>query len=123
MGRNLKLLTALPFWTAHAQVTAHAGRVGLGSLGGADVLDLLAQRFQAGVHLSVAVANAGVSRLCSLHAEDLDPSLPEAWGGTARRCLRVQEDPGVREDQENPGEERNTHECIQWDVKTTKNLI
>lgn len=54
------MLTALPFRMAHPEVTAHAGRVALGSFGTTDVLNLLAQRFQGGVNLSIAVANAGI---------------------------------------------------------------
>lgn len=54
------MFTALPFRMAHPQVTAHAGRVGLGSFGATDVLNLLAQRFQGGVHLSIAVTNASI---------------------------------------------------------------
>lgn len=47
--------TALPVAVAHLQVAAGAGRVLAGALGAADVLDLLAQALEGGVHLQVAV--------------------------------------------------------------------
>lgn len=49
------LLTALPVWVAHLQVTAGSGRVLAGTIGAADLLDLLAQALQSAVHLKVAV--------------------------------------------------------------------
>lgn len=42
---------------AHLQVTAGAGRVLPGALGAADVLDLLAQALEGGVHLQVTVTH------------------------------------------------------------------
>ena len=48
---------------AHPDVTAHAGGVLLGSLGAAEVLNLLAQGLQGGVHLHVTVTHhVGVVR-------------------------------------------------------------
>lgn len=49
--------TALPVAVAHLQVAAGAGGVLAGALGAADVLDLLAQALEGGVHLQVAVAH------------------------------------------------------------------
>lgn len=42
---------------AHSEVTAHAGGALLSSLGAADVLDLLAQGLEGGVHILVTVAD------------------------------------------------------------------
>lgn len=42
---------------AHPQVTAHAGRALLGTVGAADLLDLLSQGLEGGVDLHVAIAN------------------------------------------------------------------
>lgn len=50
-------LTALPLGVAHPQVAAHAGGALLGTVGAADVLDLLGQGLQGGVDLHVAVAH------------------------------------------------------------------
>lgn len=50
-------LTALPLGVAHPDVTAHAGGVLLSSLRAADVLHLLAEALQGGVHLHVTVVH------------------------------------------------------------------
>lgn len=42
---------------AHPQVTAHAGRALLGTVGAADLLDLLGQGLEGGVDLHVAIAH------------------------------------------------------------------
>lgn len=57
VGRCWGALTALPVAVAHLQVPAGAGRVLAGAFGAADVLDLLAEALQGGVHLQVAVAH------------------------------------------------------------------
>ena len=46
-------LTALPVWVAQLQVSASTCRVLLGALGGADVLNLVVERLERGVHLGV----------------------------------------------------------------------
>lgn len=48
-------LTALPVRMAELQVPAGASGVLLGSLGAADVLDLVVERFQGGINLSVVL--------------------------------------------------------------------
>ena len=54
-------LTALPLGVAHPQVAAHASRALLGTVGAADLLDLLGQGLEGGVNLHVAIAHhAGV---------------------------------------------------------------
>lgn len=50
-------LTALPVAVAHLEVAAGAGGVLAGALRAADVLDLLAQALEGGVHLQVPVAH------------------------------------------------------------------
>lgn len=50
-------LTALPLRVAHPQVAAHASRALLGTVGAADLLDLLSQGLQGGVNLHVAIAH------------------------------------------------------------------
>lgn len=50
-------LTALPLGVAHPQVTAHAGRALLGTVGAADLLNLLSQGLEGGVDLHVAIAH------------------------------------------------------------------
>lgn len=50
-------LTALPLGVAHPQVTAHAGRALLGTVGAADLLHLLSQGLEGGVDLHVAIAH------------------------------------------------------------------
>lgn len=57
-GRQLGLvLTALPVRVAHLEVAARAGGVLAGAFGALDVLDLLAQALEGGVHLKVTVAD------------------------------------------------------------------
>lgn len=98
-------LTALPLGVAHPEVAAHAGGALLGALGAADVLDLLAQALEGGVHLLVAVAlhvgvvgsvasSQGVGALLLLglgeevHAGARGTS--RSWGsGRSRRTLEV----------------------------------
>ena len=50
-------LTALPVGVAHLEVTAGAGRVLAAAFGAPDVLDLLAQALESGVHLEVTVTD------------------------------------------------------------------
>lgn len=55
-GRQLGLvLTALPVRVAHLEVAARAGGVLAGAFRASDVLDLLAQALEGGVHLKVTV--------------------------------------------------------------------
>lgn len=55
---------------AHLEVTAGSGRVLAGTVGAADLLDLLAQALQSGVHLQVTVTeNVGV--ISTEHAEGI----------------------------------------------------
>lgn len=61
------LLTALPVWVAHLQVTAGSGGVLASTIGAADLLDLLAQALQSAVHLKVAVTE-NVSIISTEHA-------------------------------------------------------
>lgn len=61
------LLTALPVWVAHLQVTAGSGRVLAGTIGAADLLDLLAEALQSAVHLKVAVTE-NISIISTEHA-------------------------------------------------------
>lgn len=57
-GRQLELvLTALPVRVAHLEVTACAGGVLAAAFGAADVLNLLAQALEGGVHLKVTVTD------------------------------------------------------------------
>lgn len=60
-------LTALPVWVAHLQVTAGSGRVLAGTIGAADLLDLLAQALESAVHLKVAVTE-NISVISTEHA-------------------------------------------------------
>lgn len=55
--QDVGTLTALPVAVAHLQVAAGAGGVLAGALRAADVLNLLAQSLEGGVHLQVAVAH------------------------------------------------------------------
>ncbi len=55
---------------AHLEVTAGSGRVLAGSVGAADLLDLLAQALQGAVHLQVAVTE-NVSVISAEHAEGI----------------------------------------------------
>lgn len=64
------LLTALPVRVAHLEVTAGSGRVLAGSIGAADLLDLLAQALQGAVHLQVAVTE-NVSVVSAEHTEGI----------------------------------------------------
>lgn len=48
-------LTALPVGVAELQVPAGASRVLLGALGAADVLNLVVQRLERGVHLGIVL--------------------------------------------------------------------
>lgn len=48
-------LTALPVGVAELQVPAGASRVLLGALGAADVLNLVVQRLESGVHLGIVL--------------------------------------------------------------------
>lgn len=52
---------------AHLQVTAGSGRVLAGTIGAADLLDLLAQALQSAVHLEVAVTE-NISIISTEHA-------------------------------------------------------
>lgn len=54
-------LTALPVGVAQLEVSAGAGRVLLGALGAADVLDLAVEGLEGGVHLGVVLAQASGS--------------------------------------------------------------
>ena len=66
----LKKLTALPVGVAHLEVTAGSGGVLAGSIGAADLLNLLAKALQGAVHLQIAVAeNVGV--ISAVHAEGI----------------------------------------------------
>lgn len=51
------VLTALPVRVAHFEVTARAGGVLAAAFGASDVLDLLAQALEGGVHLKVTVTD------------------------------------------------------------------
>lgn len=64
------LLTALPVRVAHLEVTAGSGGVLAGSVGAADLLDLLAQALQGAVHLQVTVTE-NVSVISTEHAEGI----------------------------------------------------
>lgn len=55
---------------AHLEVTAGSGRVLAGSVGAADLLDLLAQALQGAIHLQVAVTE-NVSVISTEHAEGI----------------------------------------------------
>lgn len=61
------LLTALPVWVAHLQVTAGSGRVLASTIRAADLLDLLAQALQSAVHFKVAVTE-DISIISTEHA-------------------------------------------------------
>lgn len=50
-------LTALPVGVAHLEVAAGAGGVLAAAFGAADVLDLLAQALEGGVHLEVTITD------------------------------------------------------------------
>lgn len=49
--------TALPVRMTHLQVAAGTGRILLGAIGAADILNLLAQRLEGGVNLQVTVTH------------------------------------------------------------------
>ena len=66
-------LTAFPVRVAELQVSAGAGWVLLGSLGAADVLNLVVERFQRGVDLGVVLAEVSRSLV--------GPHVPERIGG------------------------------------------
>lgn len=51
------VVSATPFWVTHLQVSAGTGWVLPGSLGAADVIDLLGQGFQGGLDLGVAISD------------------------------------------------------------------
>lgn len=55
---------------AHLEVTAGSGRVLLGSVGAADLLNLLAKALQGAVHFQIAVAE-NVSIIGAEHAEGI----------------------------------------------------
>lgn len=55
---------------AHLEVTAGSGRVLAGTVGAADLLDLLAQALQGAVHLQVAVTE-NVSVISTEHTEGI----------------------------------------------------
>lgn len=57
----LQSLTALPVGVAELQVPAGAGRVLLGALGAADVLNLVVQRLESGVDLGVVLTQVSRS--------------------------------------------------------------
>lgn len=63
-------LTALPVRVAHLEVTAGSGRVLAGSIGAADLLDLLAQALQGAVDLQVTVTE-DISIISTVHAEGI----------------------------------------------------
>lgn len=55
---------------AHLEVTAGSGRVLAGSIGAADLLNLLAKAFQGAVHLQVTVTK-NISIISTEHAEGI----------------------------------------------------
>lgn len=99
---------------AHLEVTAGSGGVLAGSVGAADLLDLLAQALQSAVHLQVAVTE-NISVISAEHAEGIwglllrlgDEAKVEsaAWGtwcsgrsGRSWRTLRNEGGRGGREE-------------------------
>lgn len=84
MDPGCSLLTALPLRMAHSEVTAHAGWVLLGSFRAAEALNLLAEGFQGGVHLSIAVASVGVvGSVATAHGIGCLLLLRDKWEGLA----------------------------------------
>lgn len=63
-------LTTLPVRVTHLEVTAGSGRVLAGSVGAADLLDLLAQALQGAVDFQVTVTE-NVSIISAVHAEGI----------------------------------------------------
>lgn len=87
-----RILTALPFGVAHLEVAAGSCRVLAGTVGAAELLDLLAQALQGAVHLEVAIAD-NVSVISTEHTEGIgglllglgdEAEVESAAGGT--RC-------------------------------------
>lgn len=73
------VLTALPVRVAHFEVTACAGGVLAGAFGASDVLDLLAQALEGGVHLKVTVTD---------HVGIISPVVAATIGGLLLGWLR-----------------------------------
>ena len=91
---------------AHLEVTAGSGRVLAGSIGAADLLNLLAEALQGAVHLQITVAqNVGI--ISTEHTEGIGSLLLRlgdeaevesatrgtrcsSWTRSARRTLRVE---------------------------------
>lgn len=83
---------------AHPQVTAHAGRALLGTVGATDLLDLLSQGLEGGVNLHVAIAHhVGVvsavvaatvgigGLLLNWLADEVESTTGRSWGSSRSR--------------------------------------
>lgn len=89
--------TTLPIPMAHLQVAAGAGRVLAGALRAADVLDLLAQALEGGVHLQVSVSHhvgiispvIATTVVCLLLGRLGQETEVESTAGRARRTRRA----------------------------------
>lgn len=81
-------LTALPFRVGHPQVAAHTSRALLGTIGAADLLNLLGQGLQGGVDLHVTIAHhVGVVGTVAT-TERIGGLLLPGWGDELKGAAR-----------------------------------